>query len=170
MTSTCSTELAQRRYRLHDLIREHARTLADRLDPDRDRDTATSRLLDYYQHTATRASALIMRQARPAPAMPGGAGYRPPPLSLADLEQALAWLRAERANLLACLAYATRTGQHARVVALTIGIAGLLRRDGPRVGAITWHTAAIEAARPSWRLAWPGQRPQRSRGHAVADG
>jgi tetratricopeptide (TPR) repeat protein/transcriptional regulator with XRE-family HTH domain len=140
------TEPAQRRYRLHDLIREHARTLADRLDPDRDRDTATSRLLDYYQHTATRASALIMRQARPAPAAPAGRIPAAAPV-LADLEQALAWLRAERANLLACLAYATRTGQHARVVALTIGIAGLLRRDGPRADAITWHTAAIEAAR-----------------------
>jgi hypothetical protein len=41
-------EPAQSWYRLHDLIREHARALADRLDPDRDRDGATARLLDYY--------------------------------------------------------------------------------------------------------------------------
>ena len=61
------TEPAQGRYRMHDLIREHARALAGRLDPDDDRDQATARLLDYYQHTAARADALIARQTRPAP-------------------------------------------------------------------------------------------------------
>ena len=59
-------EPAQGRYRLHDLIREHARALAGRLDPDGDRDEATTRLLDYYQHTAAHAGALIARQARPS--------------------------------------------------------------------------------------------------------
>jgi class 3 adenylate cyclase len=67
-------EPAPGRYRMHDLIREHARALAGREDPDRDRDQATARLLDYYQHTAARADALIARQARPAP---------PPPLRAA---------------------------------------------------------------------------------------
>ena len=70
------TEPAAGRYRMHDLIREHARVLACRLDPDRDRDQATGRLLDYYQHTAARADALITRQARPAPP-PRPARYRP---------------------------------------------------------------------------------------------
>lgn len=50
---------------MHDRIREHARALADRLDPDRDRDDASTRLLDYYQHTATRADLLIARQGHP---------------------------------------------------------------------------------------------------------
>ena len=59
-------EPAQGRYRLHDLIREHARALAGRLDPDRDRDGAIARLLDYYQHTSARAAPLIARQTRPA--------------------------------------------------------------------------------------------------------
>ena len=61
--------------------------------------------------------------------------------------QALAWARTERATLLACLDHATGTGQHARVIALTAGLAGLLRRDGPWADAITRHTAAIQAAR-----------------------
>ena len=43
---------------MHDLIREHARALAGRLDPDHDRDDAVIRLLDYYHHTAARADAL----------------------------------------------------------------------------------------------------------------
>jgi len=67
--------------------------------------------------------------------------------ALADPEQALAWARAERTALLACLDHATRTGQHARVIALTAGLAELLRRDGPWADAITRHTTAIAAAR-----------------------
>ena len=65
------TEPTQGRYRLHDLIREHARALAGRLDPDNDRDQATVQLLDYYQYTAASADALIAYQARPAPAAAG---------------------------------------------------------------------------------------------------
>ena len=137
-------EPAQGRYRLHDLIREHARALAGRLDPDSDRDQATERLLDYYQHTAARADALIARQARPASA--DGAIWAAG-LGLEDREQALAWARAERASLLACLDHATAAGQHARVIALTAGLASLLRRDGPWVEAIARHTTAIQAAR-----------------------
>ncbi len=139
------TEPAQGRYRLHDLIREHARALAGRLDPDRDRDGAAARLLDYYQHTGARADALIARQARPAAPADGAIPAAVP--ALAGREQALAWARAERASLLACQNHAAGTGQHARVIALTAGLAGLLRRDGPWAEAITRHTAAIQAAR-----------------------
>jgi tetratricopeptide (TPR) repeat protein len=137
-------EPAQGRYRLHDLIREHARALADRLDPDRD--GATVRLLDYYQHTVARADALIARKARLVP-VPADRAIPAAVPALADPEQALAWARAERASLLACLDHATATGQHARVIALTAGLAGLLRRDGPWAEAITRNMAAIQAAR-----------------------
>ncbi len=140
------TEPAQGRYRMHDLIREHARALAGRLDRDGDRDGATARLLDYYQHTAARADALIARWARPGPALADGAIPAAVP-DLASREQALAWTRAERASLLACLDHATGTGQHARVIALTVGLAGLLRLDGPWADAITRQTAAVQAAR-----------------------
>ena len=89
-------EPAEGRYRMHDLIREHARTLAGRVDPDRDREDATGRLLDYYQHAAARADALIGRQPRPAPSPADGTVPVAGPV-LADREQALAWARAERA-------------------------------------------------------------------------
>ena len=140
------TEPAAGRYRIHDLIREHAGALAGRLDAGRGRDQATGRLLDYYQHTAARADALITRQTRPAPAAADGAVPAAVP-GLAGREQALAWLRAERGSLLACLDHATATGQHARVTALTAGLAGLLRSDGPWAEAIVRHTAAVAAAR-----------------------
>jgi len=138
-------EPTQGRYRLHDLIREHARALADRLDPGEDRNQATGRLLDYYQHTAARADALIGRQSRPAPSLADSAVQVTVPL-LVGREQGLAWARTERAGLLACLDHATGTGQRARVIALTAGLAGLLRRDGPWAEAIARHTAALQAA------------------------
>jgi tetratricopeptide (TPR) repeat protein/transcriptional regulator with XRE-family HTH domain len=140
------TEPAPGRYRMHDLIREHARILAGRLDPDNDREQASGRLLDYYQHAAACADALLAffaRAAAPAPA----AGTVPAAVPvLADRDQALAWARADRASLLACLDQVTAAGQHARVIALTAGLAGLLRHDGPWDEAITRHATAVQAA------------------------
>jgi tetratricopeptide (TPR) repeat protein/transcriptional regulator with XRE-family HTH domain len=140
------TEVTEGRYRMHDLIREHARVLAGRVDPERDRELATDRLLDYYQHAATRADALITRQARPGRDAAGGAITAGIP-NLADSEQALAWARTERASLLACLDHVARSGQHAWVIGLTAALAGLLYLDGPWAEAITRHEAAIVAAR-----------------------
>src|SRR5215470_629256 len=48
------TEPAPGSYKLHDLLREHARTLAADDDP-ADCDAATDRLLDYYLHIALAA-------------------------------------------------------------------------------------------------------------------
>src|ERR1700733_8522111 len=140
------TEPAEGRYRMHDLIREHAGALAGRLDSGRDRDQATARLLEYYQHTAARADALITRQARSDPVPADGAVPAVVP-ALAGREQALGWARAERANMIACLDHATGAGEHSRITALTGGLAGLLRSDGPWAEAITRHATAIQAAR-----------------------
>ena len=101
------TEPTQGRYRMHDLIREHARALAGRLDPDDDRDEAIARLLAYYQHTATVAEARLTRQTRTLALPPPPASPVPPPI-WPDRAGALAWARTERANLLACLDYAAR--------------------------------------------------------------
>jgi tetratricopeptide (TPR) repeat protein/transcriptional regulator with XRE-family HTH domain len=141
------TEPAPGRYRMHDLIREHARALADRLDPDDDRDQATDRLMNYYQQTAARAEALLTDQDRDA-SVPTAASTMPTAVPvLTSREQALSWARAERTSLLACLDRAAAAGQHARVIAFTAGLAGLLGHDGPWVEAITRHTTAVQAAR-----------------------
>ncbi len=63
-------EPARGRYRLHDLIRQYARVLVA-ADPAAERETATGRLLDYYLHTASSASALIGRGSPAGPAEPG---------------------------------------------------------------------------------------------------
>src|SRR5260370_25859127 len=139
MSSTCSPSPSRAGYRMHDLIREHARALASRLDPGDDREQATGRLLDYYQRAAARAQARLAGGV-PAPA-PGTAPAAVP--VLAGREQALAWARAERTSLLACLDQVTAAGQHPRVFALTAGLAALLRSDGPWDEAITRHPAAV---------------------------
>jgi tetratricopeptide (TPR) repeat protein/transcriptional regulator with XRE-family HTH domain len=140
------TEPAPGWYRMHDLIREHARTLTSRLDPADDREQATGRLLDYYQQAAAHADALLARQARSVPTPAADAAPAAVPV-LANQEQALARARAERTSLVACLDQATAAGQHARVIALTAGLAGLLRYDGPWDEAITRHAAAVQTAR-----------------------
>ncbi len=132
-------EPVYRRYRMHDLIRDYARTLAA-TDPADERDQALGQLFDYYQHTA----AHLTRHPRPGatPASPPGTAP-----GLANRSQALAWLRTERANLLACLDHATQHAQHARVVRLTACVASLLRSNGPWTQALGLHSQAAAAAR-----------------------
>jgi tetratricopeptide (TPR) repeat protein len=139
-------ELARGRFRMHNLIREHARALGEDVDPDGDRDQATARLLDYYQHASARAEALLALPGSPAPVPASGPMPAEVP-AFADREQALAWARAERANVLACLDQVTRTGPFARIIALTAGTAAVLRYDGPWAEAITRHTTALRSAR-----------------------
>jgi DNA-binding SARP family transcriptional activator len=136
------TETGHRRYGMHDLLRRYARDHADRAT---EGEGALERLLDYYQHAAARAEALLARQARPGPPPATPAALKSP--ELRDAGQALAWARAERASLLACLDHVTRAGQHVRVVVLTAALTELFRRDGPWADAITRHATAVRAAR-----------------------
>ncbi len=138
------TETGYRRYGMHDLIRRYARDLALSL-ADGESERALGRLLDYYQHTAALAEQRLARHARPGHVPRPPAGLEVPVLE--DSGRALAWVRAERAGVLACLDLAARTGQDARVVALTAGLAAVLRSDGPWAEALTRHAAAVEAAR-----------------------
>ena len=139
------TEASHRRYGMHDLIRRYARDCGA-ADPAPDRKQALDRLLDYYQYTAALVEARLASQAR---STAGPARLAPPGglPSLAGTAQALDWARAERSNLIACLGYATHTGQHARVVSLTAAMATLLRHDGPWTDALSRHAAAVQAAR-----------------------
>jgi DNA-binding SARP family transcriptional activator/tetratricopeptide (TPR) repeat protein len=130
------------RYRLHDLIRLHARALADG-DPLSERDRALDRLQDYYQGTASRADALIARRSRPVLDAPVPADAP----ALPDPAAAWAWLRTERPNLIAVLHHAAGHGHQQRFVALAAGLDTMLSADGPWTQAIALHTAAATAAR-----------------------
>jgi tetratricopeptide (TPR) repeat protein len=144
------TEAGHRRYGMHDLLRRYARDHADSAG-EGESEQALERLLDYYQHAAARAEARLAGQTRPGP--PPASAVPPAAPDLNEARQALAWARAERVSLLACLDHVTRAGQHARVVALTAAMTELLRRDGPWADAITRHATAIQAARQCGDLA-----------------
>jgi DNA-binding SARP family transcriptional activator/uncharacterized protein HemY len=140
------TEPAAGRYRLHDLIREYARSQAGQQDEASGREEALAGLLDYYTQAATLAEVHLSRQAppctrplvtEPPPDLPG----------LRDRAQALTWARSERMNLLACLDHAAEAGQQAQVVALTAALASLLKQDGPWADALARHGVAAQAAK-----------------------
>jgi DNA-binding SARP family transcriptional activator len=60
------TETGHRRYTMHDLISRYTAERSAETVTAQAREAAVSRLLDYYQHTAARAEALLARQARAA--------------------------------------------------------------------------------------------------------
>jgi DNA-binding SARP family transcriptional activator len=129
------------RYRLHDLLRVHARALT--IDEStNDRRAALERLLDYYQHTANRADATITPYPRPTPQ--GSVPACQP--RLPDQSAAWAWLRTERPNLLACLRQCADDDHDRCTVVLTHGLATLLLTDGPWTDATTLHSSAAKAA------------------------
>lgn len=133
------------RYGMHDLLRRYAADRAAETMTVKERDDATARLLDYLECAASRAEALAQRSTRStAIADRGPVDYASPEFGHAD--QALAWLRAERSTLLACLDVVTANRQQARVVALTAGVAFLLRTDGPWAEARARHATAAQAA------------------------
>jgi tetratricopeptide (TPR) repeat protein len=140
------TETGYHRYRLHDLIRSYAAAQADAIMAAGERERALGRLLGYYTRAATRADALLAHQVRSTQDAELVAGDPPVP-DLAGTHSALAWARAERASLLACLDHATAAGWQPRVLALTAALAGLLQHDGPWSEAMARHVTAVGAAR-----------------------
>ncbi|MFC9897985.1 tetratricopeptide repeat protein [Nocardia sp. NPDC127579] len=124
-------EPAGGRYRMHDLLRQFGRALAEQ-DPETDRRAVLDRLLDHYRELGGSADRCLAGEPQPD-YFPG----RP---------QALAWLRAERGNLLACLEHAAAHQQSDRVLGLTSALSGLLRLDGPWPQAIALHRRAAVTA------------------------
>jgi tetratricopeptide (TPR) repeat protein len=139
------TETAWRRYGMHDLIRRFARDRLGHSITGGEQATATGRLLDYYQHTAGLARDLISDPSCAShiagpPADPASV------TGLTDDQDALAWLAAERASMLACLDDATAQHMPERIVAVSSGLSEVLRRDGPWAAAVIRHERAARAA------------------------
>ena len=145
------TEPARGRYRLHDLLREHARALAAADDPAA-RDAATTRLLDYYLDTARAAGQHIPGWfTAESPAPPGHPPGSAPPVS--TTRQAAAWLDAERANLHAAAGYAAATGRLLHAMLIPAAMVDFLDTRGHWDQNLALQQAAFAAARQA------GDRP-----------
>ncbi|MGW4245189.1 ATP-binding protein [Nocardia sp. NPDC004722] len=136
-------EIEAGRYRLHDLLREYARTLVGD-DSIECREQAIARLLEYYMHGVETAWANQFRPtAYPLRALADHADFAGPTFS--DQNQATAWMRVERANLLACLDYA-ELRRPAWFATMVETMSGWLEREGPRPLAEKLQTRAISIA------------------------
>ncbi|MEU0929528.1 ATP-binding protein [Streptomyces malaysiensis] len=130
------------RYRLHDLLREYAHTLATH-DPTHTRAQATQRLLAYYTHTAQTADHHLNDTPHPHTHPTPTPDAAP---DLATREQALIWMRTEYPNLIACAHHTTNHTQPTYLIALAAAMAAYLRQQGPWDQAITLHHTAAETA------------------------
>jgi tetratricopeptide (TPR) repeat protein len=138
------TEPAHGRYRMHDLIRAHARALAA-MDQIADGDTAIDRLLDYYLYTATAAGRdLAWNTPESSPAISSPPTFAP---DLLTREQKIAWLDAERANLQAATDYAALRTRPVHAIGIPFAIHGFLRTNGHWDQALALHRTALVAAR-----------------------
>ena len=131
------------RYRLHDLLREHAAALAARTEPEPGRRAATGRALDYYLWATAAAMALV----DPRPATLTVELADPPATGpLADGSDALRWLDTEYASLMIAIQYAADHGWPAH----TWQLAHLLQYYfGLRAHSADWltsHQLALDSA------------------------
>ncbi|MFG1886287.1 ATP-binding protein [Micromonospora sp. NPDC049051] len=98
------------RYRMHDLLRLYATKQAREHLSDSNREEALRRVIDFYRHTAHRAERLLDPHRHPVGIDAPAPGCHP--LPLADPAEAVAWLEAEHANLMAAQQLAAELGMH----------------------------------------------------------
>lgn len=104
------------RYRLHDLVRQHARRAADEQDAPAERERALGRVLDYYVHAAAAADAVVSYLP---PGAEVSAGRRPADLpEFTGKHAALLWFATEYTNLMAVFEAAVAAGADAHVCEL----------------------------------------------------
>ena len=138
------TEPAHGRYRMHDLIRNHARALAA-ADPPAERDAAVDRLLEYYLRCARAASSCIERRVPPRPPLeidPAPGRVPDPP---ADVDGP-AWLDKEHHNLRAAVGYAALNNRPLYAAATATEMHSYLRIHGDWYTALTLHQTVVRAA------------------------
>ncbi|RFS83551.1 AfsR family transcriptional regulator [Actinomadura spongiicola] len=128
------------RYGMHDLLRAYAKDLAVRngeVDLPR-------RVLEFYLHTAATAMDVLYPAERDRrPRVPRPAGALP---TLHDVGTSLAWLDAERANLVATAVHAAEHGHAWYPVRLALVLLRYLESGGHYADAVALHEHALRAA------------------------
>ncbi|HEY4456062.1 MAG TPA: BTAD domain-containing putative transcriptional regulator [Pseudonocardiaceae bacterium] len=101
-------ELSPERFGFHDLLREYAKETGATTDPAPARDAALAALFDHYLWTAVVAvERLFPGNARVVESTDAPAEFA---TSFADNDSAIAWLHAERQNLVAAIRHAAQSG------------------------------------------------------------
>jgi transcriptional regulator with XRE-family HTH domain/tetratricopeptide (TPR) repeat protein len=139
------SEPARGRYRMHDLLRDHARTLAAAGSASED-DAAIDRLIGYYAHSAYAAGKYLARwKSAGVPAIDAGQPAETP--AFLAVGQADTWIGTELPNLLAVAEYADQHGRAATCVAICAAVHGYLRRNGKFAEGLLFHRTALSSAR-----------------------
>jgi DNA-binding SARP family transcriptional activator len=132
------------RYTFHDLLRDYARELAKHTEHSHESADAARRLLDWYLCTADAASRALhpvnVRMALPANRV------RVVPQTFDDRVHALAWLDAERPNLVAAIQHAAEHGLSSVAVLLGDVLRFYLWNGSHRHDALTVALASNTAA------------------------
>jgi tetratricopeptide (TPR) repeat protein len=115
-------EMAEGRFRYHDLVRLHAREHAD-ADPESERGFVVARAVDWYLESAVAADLVIIPGRWQLSGLFSQARQRPP--AFPSPAEALAWLEAELPGLLAAVQAAHDAGLHEHVWQLCEALWGL---------------------------------------------
>lgn len=137
-------EHARGRYRLHDLMREHARSLAA-ADPAEEASAAADRLLSYYLQAARAADQHLARRGRTAPELPTLQAVVSVP-AFAARKDAIDWMERERLNLDAAMSDAVRRDRPRAAIALAAAMHAFLRFGGYWDQAMALHQVALDLA------------------------
>ncbi|MEO6086890.1 MAG: BTAD domain-containing putative transcriptional regulator [Umezawaea sp.] len=152
------------RYRLHDLVRRHAHTVALAEEPSADRDQALHRVVDFYLHTAYAGSRLLDQQhpaidiGEPAP------GCVPHPLP--DDAAAMAWFDTNHRCVLAARSAVEDAGWDTAVWQLAWTPSPVRAAIAPRLSRLSaWpytspcstHRSSADSQYPRASPRWPSR-------------
>jgi tetratricopeptide (TPR) repeat protein len=133
------------RYQMHDLLRVYAADVAAQEESEEAKDVALRRLFDFFLRTASVAMDILLPQERDRrPALPES--DESPPY-LVDDDQAVRWLEAERATLLAVAAQAAETPWAKYTSLLSMTLFRFFDVHGHFDDAVTLHALAVRAGR-----------------------
>jgi DNA-binding SARP family transcriptional activator/tetratricopeptide (TPR) repeat protein len=127
------------RYTLHDLLRDYATERARDEESEADRRVAVRRLHDWYVHGADSAARVLYGHAMRLPVPPLDVQT---PAVVPDEAAALAWLDAERANLVAAIRHAAQHGPRSVAWLLADALRGYFWLG---MHIVEWQTAARAA-------------------------
>ncbi|WP_433337506.1 ATP-binding protein [Spirillospora sp. CA-294931] len=133
------------RFRLHALVRLHARELADELEPARERDEAVRRLGEWHLRAVRAASDAVAPYRRLAE-LPSVAGIPPSPV-FDTPRQGLDWLDEEFVNLRAIAKQALDFGYVRQCWMLVDGAWPLFPHRGHHAERLAFDRIGLEAAR-----------------------